>query len=63
MVTDMATHTMVMDITALIITTITTAYHTIEEDETQIITELKIEEDQTFQQETHPIAVQKQHAA
>ena len=57
-----ATHTMVMDITTLTIIIITMVYHTIEEDETLIIIEPKIEEEQMFQLETHLIAVRKQRA-
>ena len=64
MVMVMATHITDMDITTLIIIIpITMVFHTIEEDETQIIIEQNLAEDQTFQHEIHLIAVRKQIAA
>lgn len=57
MVTAMDILIMDMDITTLtIIIPITTTFHTIEEDETQIIIDRRIVEIQTFLLETRPIA-------
>ena len=63
LITDMvmATHITDMDITTLIIIIpITMVFHIIEVDETQIIIEQNLVEDQTFQHEIHLIAVRKQ---
>ena len=61
MVMVMATHITDMDITTLIIIIpITMVFHIIEVDETQIIIEQNLVEDQTFQHEIHLIAVRKQ---